>query len=100
MKIPTKNEITMGCTFLIIGVSALLFLPRFSNIGWYWVVYGIGFFIFPGPQLRDRFKQTEETKAQWRHSAKEASSKSISWWGSPFPWALLSMLAVVILQLK
>jgi hypothetical protein len=88
MKLPTKNEIIISCTFLTIGLLILAFLSNFSNVGWYAIFFGVAFYLFPGPQLRERYKQTEETRARWRQSATAASSKSLSWWASPFPWAL------------
>jgi hypothetical protein len=96
MKLPTKNEIITGCTFLTIGVLVLAFLSEFSNVGWYAIFFGITLYLFPGPQLRERYKQTEETRTRWRQSATAASSKSLSWWASPFPWALLICLVVVV----
>jgi hypothetical protein len=96
MKLPTKNEIITGCALLIVGVFVLAFLPKFSDAGWYAIFFGIAVYIFPGPQLRERYKQTEESKEHWRQSAKASSSKSLSWWASPFPWALLICFVVVV----
>lgn len=95
MKLPTKTEIIMGCVFIGFGVLRLLYSPSDFNPGWYAIFFGVTMFLFPGPQLRERFKQTEETKEQWRQSAKKASSKSLSWWASPFPWALLIILVAI-----
>ena len=95
MKLPTKNDIITGCILLIIGVAILAFLPKFSNAGWYAVFFGTTVYGFPGPQLRERYKQTEETKARWRQSAQTASSNGLSWWVSPFPYALLICLVVL-----
>ncbi|GAA0562072.1 hypothetical protein GCM10009098_32760 [Rheinheimera aquimaris] len=99
MKLPTKNDLITGCVFLITGVSILAFLPKLSNVGWYAIFLGITVYGFPGPQLRERYKQTEQTKERWRLSAKTAASKRLSWWASPFPWILficLVMLAIAI----
>jgi hypothetical protein len=95
MKLPTKNDIITGCIFLIVGVSILAFLPKFLNVGWYAVFFGITVYGFPAPQLRERYKQTEESKERWRQNAKAESLKSLSWWASPFPWALLIVLVVI-----
>jgi L-lactate permease len=96
MKLPTKNEIITGCIFLLVGVLILAFLPKFPNVGWYAIFFGITVYGFPGPQLREKYKQTEETKARWRQSAKAESSKSLSWWASSFPYALLICLVVFV----
>ncbi|WP_423187875.1 hypothetical protein ACO1PK_06575 [Alishewanella sp. d11] len=96
MKLPTKTEIIIGCVFISFGVIRLFYAPNEFNPGWYAIFSGITLFLFPGPQLRERYKQTEETKENWRQSAKAQSSKSLSWWASPFPWALLICLVVVV----
>ncbi|QBL08200.1 hypothetical protein E0Z06_01065 [Rheinheimera sp. D18] len=96
MKLPTKSEVIVGFIFISVGVLTLSFFPAFVTSGWYAILFGVGFFLFPGPQLREKYKQTEETKERWRQSAKVESSKSLSWWASPFPWALFVCLVVVV----
>lgn len=94
MKLPTKNDIITGCIFLIVGVSILAFLPNLSNVGWYAAFFGATVYAFLGPQLRERYKQTEESKKRWWQNAKTESSKNLSWWASPFPYVLLICLVV------
>ncbi|WP_369744022.1 hypothetical protein AB8S08_05355 [Pseudidiomarina sp. PP-1MA] len=95
MKLPTKSEIIIGCAFISFGVFRLFYSPNEFSSGWYAIFFGVTLFIFPGPQLREKYKQTEESKELWRQNAKASSSKSLSWWASPFPWALLICLVVV-----
>ncbi|MAD77053.1 MAG: hypothetical protein CML20_20095 [Rheinheimera sp.] len=61
-------------------------------------MFGVIVFLFPLPQLRERFKITAEKKAQLRQNAKKASAKGLNWWTSPFPWALLIVLAVIFVN--
>tara|TARA_R100001443_G_scaffold73745_2_gene81676 strand:- start:10994 stop:11299 length:306 start_codon:yes stop_codon:yes gene_type:complete len=96
MKLPTKSEIIIGCAFISFGVIRLFYTPNEFSPGWYAIFFGITLFLFPGPQLRERYKQTEETRARWRQSAKAASSQDLSLWASPFPWALLICLVVFV----
>ncbi|MEN3158717.1 hypothetical protein ABC502_10070 [Alkalimonas sp. NCh-2] len=95
MKLPTRIEVIIGFVFISVGVLTLSLLPSFATSGWYAIFFGVGYFLFPGPQLRARYKYTEETKERWRESAKASSSKSLSWWASPFPWALLICFVVL-----
>tara|TARA_R110002126_G_scaffold54341_19_gene147224 strand:- start:2518 stop:2823 length:306 start_codon:yes stop_codon:yes gene_type:complete len=95
MKLPTKSEAILGFVFISVGVLTLGLFPAFITSGWYAIFFGVTFFLFPGPQLREKYKQTEETKERWRQSAKAASSKDLSWWESPFPWAFLICCVVV-----
>lgn len=96
MQLPTKNEVVTGLVFAILGLITLGFFPNFSNSGWYAIIFGVTYFLFPGPQLRQRYKQTEEIKARWRESAKVASLKGLTWWLSPLPWMLFIIFAVFI----
>lgn len=96
MHLPTKNEIVTGLVLVIAGLMVLGFFPAFSSSGWYAIIFGITYFIFPMPQLTERYKQTEATKQQWRESAKAASANGLTWWLSPLPWMLFIMLSVLV----
>ena len=96
MKLPTKSEIIIGCAFISFGVFRLFYSPNEFSPGWYAIFFGVTIFLFPGPQLREKYKQTEETQERWRQDAKAESSKNLSWWASPLPYALLICLVVFV----
>ena len=96
MKLPTKLEITIGFAFIAIGVLTHIFFPTFKTTSWNAIFCGVTLFLFPGPQLREKYKQTEETQERWRQSAKAESLKNLSWWASPFPYGLLVCLVVFV----
>ena len=100
MKLPTKTEILFACVFISLGLYRLLYSPGEFNSGWYTLLFGITVFLFPVPQLRERFKWTEQTSEQWRKSVKKASAKGLSWWSSPLPWGVVIVLLVIFANFR
>ncbi|MBU1619660.1 MAG: hypothetical protein KJ556_06825 [Gammaproteobacteria bacterium] len=95
-KLPTKIELISCCLLLSIGLFMLWYFPAHSNAGWYVIVLGVTFGLFPGPQLKAKFEPTNEKTAQQRQDVIAARENSFSWWASPFPWGLaVLMLALV-----
>lgn len=96
MKLPTKIELISFCVLLSIGLFMLWYFPAHSNAGWYAIVLGITFGLFPGPQLKAKFEPTNEKTTQLHHATVTGREKPLSWWASPFPWGLaVLMLALV-----
>lgn len=96
MKLPTKIELISFCVLLSIGLFMLWYFPAQANAGWYLIVLGVTFGVFPGPQLKAKFEPTHEKTAQQRQNSIAARENSFSWWASPFPWGLaVLMLALV-----
>ncbi|MEW5680873.1 MAG: hypothetical protein AB1780_00720 [Pseudomonadota bacterium] len=96
MTLPTKAEILIGCAFICFGVIRLFYASGEFSSGWSAIFFGVTVFLFPGPQLRAKYKQTEQTTARWRQRVKVESAKSLTWWASPFPYALLVCLLIAI----
>ncbi len=100
MQLPTKSELISCCVLLMFGMLMLWFVPHGSHIGWYAIVLGITFGLFPGPQLKARFEQSDEKSAQWRQISAAEREKYFSWWTSPFPWGLAALILVIVYALS
>lgn len=99
MQLPTKSELISCCVLLMFGILMLWFVPYGSHIGWYAIVLGITFGLFPGPQLKVRFEQNDEKSVQWRQTAVTRRENHLSWWVSPFPWGLAVLILVILYAL-
>lgn len=95
MKLSKKIELISFCGLLSIGLFMLWYFPAHSKAGWYAIVLGVAFGLFPGPQLKAKFEPTHEKTTQQRQDSIAARQHLFSWWASPFPWGL----AVLVLAL-
>lgn len=100
MQLPTKSELISCCVLLMFGILMLWFVPHDSHIGWYAIVLGITFGLFPGPQLKARFEQSDEKSAQWRQISATERKTYFSWWTSPFPWGLAALILAIVYALS
>lgn len=100
MKLPTKRAYISCVILLICGSIAFWLFPYNSQVGWYAIVLGIVFGLFPGPQLKARCEQNEQGSARFRHIVVTERKKSLNWWTSAFPWGLAVIGGVVFCLLS
>lgn len=100
MTLPTKTDIILAGIFIVVGGLFIINQPDYILSGWYPLLFGIVAFLFPGPQLRNRFKRTEQQQQQLREKVIAASHQPLAWWATPLPWGLLLILLVIVFLLQ